>query len=123
MIEKQQMQIKELKTKLKEVLSEQCDCKLKEVDEEKKVNAHEKVLDLELKSDMRKKLAEGGESSLGKVISNLHRQIKQLKQEKVALEAQLIKSGSFSLPYTTDSNKLIERVNCGLSEKSIKVAK
>ena len=79
MIEKQQMQIKELKTKLKEVLSEQCDCKLKVVDEEKKVNAQEELLNLELKSDMRKKLAEGGESSLGKVISNLHRQIKQLK--------------------------------------------
>ena len=74
-------------------------------------------------SEMRKKLAEGGESSLGKVISNLHRQVRQLKQEKVALEAQLVKAGSFSLPFTTDSSKFTERVNCGLSEKSARVAK
>ena len=74
-------------------------------------------------SEMRKKLAEGGESSLGKAISNLHRQVSQLKKDKIALEAQLVKAGSFSLPYTTDSNKFTERVNCGLSAKSIKIAK
>ena len=72
---------------------------------------------------MRKLLAEGGESSLGKHISNLTRQVQQLKFEKKALEAQLLKHGSFALPYSTDASKFVERVNCGLTDKSVKIAK
>ena len=34
MIQKQHVQIQDLKAKLKEVLSERCDCKVKEADEE-----------------------------------------------------------------------------------------
>ena len=34
LIQKQHIQIQDLKAKLKEVLSERCDCKMKEADEE-----------------------------------------------------------------------------------------